>query len=49
MKDGKGNLVWQAKIGDATYTGYNVGCPVNTTFNGLSVDTIDGGVLYVYV
>lgn len=52
LHDGNGKKIWSGKLGDVTVSGYNVGRDFGKdgiVVDGLDLDTIGNGVLYVYL
>ena len=52
LHDGNGKEIWKAKLGDVSVNGYQASISFGdegNAVNGLDLDTIDNGILYVYL
>lgn len=52
LHDGNGKEIWKGTLGDVSVNGNNVGHTFGgdgIIVDGLDLDTIDGGILYVYL
>ena len=52
LHDGKGKEIWKTKLGDVSVHGYTDGANFGgdgQVVDGLDLDTIDSGILYVYL
>jgi hypothetical protein len=52
VHDGNGKEVWKCKLGDVSVNGYDRGIifpSPGLIVDGLDLDTIDNGILYVYL
>ena len=52
LHDGNGKEIWKCKLGTVATSGYQVSIPFGDrgqVVDGLDLDTLDNGILYVYL